>query len=111
MECGQNGKATLRAAPKGTVDGAVGLTPEEDRLLREASGRYGGKPEARRKAASARWPAISKWAPACGCYALADRLAAAMRRLCPSLRRIAGSRYSPVHCVAQKAISVKNMMR
>ncbi len=42
MECGQNGKTTLRAAPKASVDGAVGLAPQEDRLLREAFGRYGG---------------------------------------------------------------------
>lgn len=52
MECRQNGNATLRAAPKGTVDGTVGLAPEEDRLLRKAFGRYGGTPEARRAAAS-----------------------------------------------------------
>jgi hypothetical protein len=52
MEWGQNEKATLRAAPKRSVDGAVGLAPEEDRLLREALGRYGGKPEARSKAAA-----------------------------------------------------------
>jgi len=52
MECGQNGKTTLRAAPKGSVGGAVGLAPQEDRLLRKAYGRHGGTPEARREAAS-----------------------------------------------------------
>jgi len=72
MECGQNGKTTLRAAPKGSVGGAVGLAPQEDRLLRKAYGRYGGRP---RRAARRHpwWPAISKCELACGCYALAGR--------------------------------------
>ena len=52
MECVQNRKTTLRAAPKGSVDGTVGLAPEEDRLLRKAFGRYAGTPAARRAAAS-----------------------------------------------------------
>jgi len=41
----------LHASSKGETDGAVDLAPEEDRLLREAFGRYGGSARARSSAA------------------------------------------------------------
>ena len=37
----------LRASRRGETKGAVDLAPEEDRLLRDAFGRYGGSAQAR----------------------------------------------------------------
>ncbi len=42
----------LQVAPKGDVAGAMPVTMEEDRLLRAAFGRYGGRAEARTAAAT-----------------------------------------------------------
>ncbi len=42
----------LQVAPKGDVAGAMPVTVEEDRLLRAAFGRYGGRAEARTAAAT-----------------------------------------------------------
>jgi hypothetical protein len=41
----------LRASRKAETYGAVDLAPEEDRLLRDAFGRYGGSTQARALAA------------------------------------------------------------
>lgn len=41
----------LKAAPKGSDQGSIPIHPDEDRVLRQAFGRYGGSPAARAAAA------------------------------------------------------------
>lgn len=90
----------LRAASKGTVVPASAITPEEDRLLRAAFGRYGGRADARADAAAV----VARYQQrGAGCWFLCDCLPGAERP--PALvlvtqtfiRRHGDTRW-PAHC-------------
>ena len=90
----------LRVAPKGDVAAATPIALEEDRLLRSAFGRYGGKAAARAAAA----PVVAHYQQLrggqwflCGCRPGAERPPALVPVSQTHIRRHEDTRW-PVHC-------------
>jgi len=90
----------LRVAPKGDIASAMLIEPEEDRLLRSAFGRYGGRAAARAAAA----PVVGHYQQLrggqwflCGCRPEAERPPALVPVSQTHIRRHEDARW-PVHC-------------
>ena len=92
----------LRVAPKGEVAGAVFVTPEEDRILRDAFGRHGGEPSAREAAVAVvrhyQQLGVGQWF-LCDCRSDAERPPALVPVAQTHIRRHQDARW-PVHCDA-----------
>lgn len=90
----------LRVAPKGDISAASPVTPDEDRILRAAFGRYGGSLDARAAAAAivAHYQQLrgGQWF-LCGCRPGAERPPALVPVAQTHIRRHEDQRW-PVHC-------------